>query len=287
MSRIQHPADFPVFREEGDILLPTSLTIGPWYPGTQHGSAMMLMAALAAERFPSEIPRQVVRMTVDMMKAAPVGPVQVVTSVRKGGRNMEVLDISLRDATPTGNGEECVRVSALRFRIDEVPVTDGFRYQGVAPVLPEPLDFDLFAHAVNRDGFHHAIEVRVDVQMKPGIMWMRLKQPVLPSLPATPLLRVALAADWTYSIPNVVNHVLTRAGFGNKSFYGINPDTTINLHRPPQGEWIGIQTHCTYDDLGAGTAMGQIFDLQGPVGFCSQSVLIRGSESGPMSTKKR
>lgn len=282
MSRIQHQADFPVFREEGGLLHPTSLAIGPWYPGTQHGSAMMLMAALAAERHPSELPRQVTRLTVDMMKAAPVGPLTLESVVRKGGRYMEVLDISIR-----AGDEEFVRASALRFRIDEVPVTPAVQYQGVAPRLPGPLPFDLFAHAVKRDGFHHAIEVRMDIEANPAIMWMRLTQPILPDCFATPFLRVALAADWTYSIPNIANHVRTREGFGNKSFYGINPDTTINLHRQPEGEWIGIQTHCTFGDLGAGTVMGQIFDLQGPVGFSAQSILIRGQHSGPMDTQRK
>lgn len=242
----------------------------------------MLMAALAAEQYPSEIPRQLTRLTVDMMKAAPIGPIDCETTLRKGGRYMEVLDISLRS-----RGEECVRASVVRFRVEDVPVPAQFKYQALKPVLPDPLSFDLFAHAVHRDGFHHAIEIRVDERMNPALMWVRLRQPVLPSLFATPLMRVALAADWTYSIPNIAHHVATREGFGNKSFYGINPDTTINLHRQAEGEWIGIQTHCTFDDLGAGTVMGQIFDQLGPVGFCSQSILIRGRDSGPLSTKPR
>ncbi len=270
MSSIQMTPDQPVFHEEGDLLLPTPLASGRWYEGTQHGSAMMLMAALAAERFPSEVPRQVTRLTVDMMNAAPLAPIELVTQVRKGGRNMEVLDISIR-----AGGEECVRASALRFRIADVPVAERLKFSGETPALPEPLSFDLLGHLANREGFHHAIELRVDVSVKPAVMWLRLKQPVLPTLFATPLLRVALAADWTYSIPNIAHHVLNRSGFGGSSFYGINPDTTINLHRQPIAEWIGIQTHATFDDLGAGTVMGQIFDLQGPVGFSSQSILIR------------
>ena len=39
--------------------------------------------------------------------------------------------------------------------------------------------------------------------------------------------------------------------------------------------------------LDAGTVMGQIFDLQGPVGFSAQSILIRGQHSGPMDTKRK
>lgn len=276
MSRIQHPADFPVFQPEGDFLLPTSLATGPWYPGTQHGSAMMLMVALAAERHPGEIPRQVTRLTVDMMKAAPIGLIETGVEIRKGGRNLEVLDISIR-----AGGDECVRASALRFRLGEVPVPERVKYQGRAPQLPPPLPFDLFAHAAEREGFHHALEIRVDVNAEPGLLWFRLKQPVLPGQPVTPLQRVAAAADWTYSVPTISHHVRTLTRFGKQSFYGINPDTTLNLHRPAVGEWIGIQVQSTYDDLGAGTVMGQIFDQHGPLGYSTQSILIRGPDAAP------
>ena len=280
MSRIQHPADFPVFQQQGDLLQPTSLATGPWYEGTQHGSAMMLMAALAAERYPSDIPRQVTRLTVDMMKAAPLGPIELVTDLRKGGRNLEVLDISIR-----ANGEECVRASALRFRIGDVPVLERMKSLEGAPKLPKPLPFELFAHVADRDGFHHALDIRIDLKAKPAIMWFRLKHPVLPELHATPLLRVALAADWTYSVPAISHRILTGESFTSQPFFGINPDNTLNLHRQPEGEWIGIQTHATYDDLGAGTVMGQIFDERGPVGFSTQSILIRGREAAPLDVK--
>lgn len=270
MSILQYPADFPVFRQEGNVLHPSVLTTGPWYPGTQHGSAMLMMAALAAEQYPSDGPRQVTRLTVDMMRAAPVAPVQLETSVRKGGRYMEVLDISI-----LAEGEECVRATAMRFRVDEVPVGQNRKFNGPALALPESLPDYIFSHAARREGFHHAIDVRVDVSAQPAVMWFRLKQPALPDLAATPLLRVALAADWTYSIPNVADRVVSGHWDISQPYIGINPDTTINLHRQPEGEWIGIQAHSTYDDLGAGTVMGQIMDQHGPVGFSTQSILLR------------
>ncbi len=270
MRQIDIPVDFPVFRQDGELLMPTHLATGPWYPGTQHGSSMLLMAAIAVERVPSTIPRQVTRLTVDMMSAAPLGPIELQTDVRRGGRNVETLDLSI-----LSDGTECVRGSALRYRIDEVPVAERVKYNGVIRKLPAPLSQPLFRHLDDKDGFHQAIEIRMDLDAKPAIMWMRLKQPVLGDEPVTALQRVAAAADWTYSIPSISNHLMTGDGFGKLPYFGINPDTTINLHRQAEGEWVGIQTHATFDDLGAGTVAGQLFDELGPVGYATQSVLIR------------
>ena len=282
MSSLDIPKDLPVFKSNGDQLLPTSLAIGPWYPGTQHGSSMLLLAAIAAERYPSEIPRQVTRLTVDMMRAAPIAPIDIVSELRKGGRNMEVLDVSIQS-----QGKECVRVSALRFRIEEIPVAERLKFNGNNPKVPPPLEEPLFRHIADKEGFHNAIDIRVDMESSPAIAWFHLKQPVVDNLPITPLQRVALAADWTYSIPNIANRITTGESFGGQSFYGINPDTTLNLHRRAEGEWIGIQTHATYDDLGCGTVMGQIFDEKGPVGFSTQSILIRGADAAPLDEKER
>ena len=71
----------------------------------------------------------------------------------------------------------------------------------------------------------------------------------------------------------------------SQSFFAINPDTTINLQRQPEGEWIGIQAYPGFDDYGAGTVAAPLFDQQGVIGFCTQSVLIRGEEAAPMHVK--
>ncbi|CBL47331.1 Hypothetical protein HDN1F_37480 [gamma proteobacterium HdN1] len=279
---IQHPADFPLFRQEGSFLLPTSLTAGPWYPNTQHGSAMLAMVALAVEQWefaerlsPNQKPnpRQVVRMTVDMMRAAPVQPVEVVTRIIKEGRSVELLEIDMQ-----ADGERCIRASVLRFRCEDLPVDASWHgcAAGQAPKLPPPLGFDPFVHARARDGLHLAIELRVDIEASPAILWMRLRQPVVEGRATSPLARVALAADWTYSVPVLTHHLKTGTHFGKDAFFAINPDTTINLIRPAEGEWIGLQSLSALDDLGAGLASARIFDERGLVGRCTQSILVRG-----------
>lgn len=271
MSRNSKTQSHSLFVRDNNLLYPQPDTAGPWYPNSQHGSAMLLMAAVAVEGCPSERPAQVTRLTVDMMSAAPLDPVTVDTTVRKSGQYLEFLDIALRAAD-----RECVRASALRFRTDDVPVvTDRLTYQNALPRLPGPLATPLFADAADRDGFHQVMDIRLDPTATPAILWFRLTRAVLPDQPITPLQRVAAAADWTYSVPNLAHHITTGERFGRLPFYGINPDTTVNLHRPAEGEWIAIQTQATYGNLGCGTVVGQLFDETGPIGFATQSILIR------------
>lgn len=260
-----------LFVRDNDMLYPQADTAGPWYPNSQHGSAMLLMAALALEGLPAERPVQVTRLTVDMLSAAPLAPVEVRTEVRKSGQYLESLEVTLHSA-----GRDCVLASALRYRTDDVPVSaERLTYQLAPPVLPGPLAAPLFAEAAGRAGFHRAMEIRLDATASPAIIWFRLTQAVLSGQPITPLQRAAAAADWTYSVPNLAHHIVTGERFGKLPYYGINPDTTINLHRPAEGEWIGIQTQATYGNLGSGTVMGQLFDETGPFGFVTQSILIR------------
>ena len=65
----------------------------------------------------------------------------------------------------------------------------------------------------------------------PGRVWMRPRQPFLPEEPATPLMRLAGAADFG-------NGHQRGAPFDEYLF--INADLAIHLWRLPAGEWIGL-----------------------------------------------
>jgi acyl-CoA thioesterase len=100
------------------------------------------------------------------------------------------------------------------------------------------------------------------------------------------LVRVAITSDFAYSLP-IMRRLRTDGGqfLMRQPFVSINADTTINLHRPPRGEWLCIDTHSHVDPIGAGTAGARLYDMQGVVGFVTQSLLVRGPESAPDSWK--
>ena len=259
-----------VFVEDNGYLLPTDLAKGPWYPGTQHGSSMMGLMAWGVEQHDSDIPRQVVRLTVDMMKALPMAAVEIKSTTHNKGRYVEVVDVSL-----WSEGKEYVRGSALRFRTDDVPLSPGYDSQEQI-TLPSKPQRSIFANVSVGIGFHSAFEYRTDFAHEQTALWLRLTRPLVAGFEITPFQRVAVAADWTYSVPNIRLSFTEGKGFEDHAFVGINPDTTINLHQPLQGEWVGLKSRVSYGGVGAGTVSAQLFGEQGAaVGFSSQSVLLR------------
>ena len=61
-------------------------------------------------------------------------------------------------------------------------------------------------------------------------VWMRLRHPLLPGQPASPLARVAATADFGNGVAAVLPF---------EEYLFINADLSIELDRRPAGEWIG------------------------------------------------
>jgi len=55
----------------------------------------------------------------------------------------------------------------------------------------------------------------------------------------------------------------------------MNPDLTVTLHRPSEGEWIGLGARTDFQDNGIGIADTRLYDEHGPIGRGVQTLLIR------------
>ena len=89
------PSPEHVFEPDGDAFVPTELARGPWYPDTQHGSPMLALLARAVERVPAERPSQVTRLTVDLMRAAPMSRVRTEARLVRSGSSVDVIEAEL------------------------------------------------------------------------------------------------------------------------------------------------------------------------------------------------
>jgi len=122
----------------------------------------------------------------------------------------------------------------------------------------------------DRPAFHNqGVELRFiggrfDV-VGPARVWVRLTVPVVAGEIPTGLQRAAAAADFC-------NGVSTELPFERYVF--INPDLTVSLERPPVGEWVGLDAVTALGSPGSGVASARLWDRDGPVGRCLQSLLV-------------
>jgi hypothetical protein len=266
-----------IFVADRGAFVPTELARGPWYPDTQHGSPMLALLARAVERVPAERDAQVTRLTVDLMRAAPMSPVRVEARVVRAGGSVEVIEAELR-----AGDDVCARASALRFRIAEIAVPSDSRE--LPPPLPEGAARFPWSEAVAgapANPLQHVLEMRPVPGFESPTAWLRLRVPLVAGEPNSALVRTAFVSDMTYSVPFMQTMARDRAAIFERPFVAINPDTTLNLHRAASGEWICLDARATYDSRGAGTALARLFDEHGAIGHSSQSLLVRGLEARP------
>jgi hypothetical protein len=257
----------PVFTREADAFLPSPYACSPWSAEQQHGAVMLGLLARAVERHPCDEPRQVTRLTVDMLRAAPMQPVQTHCRVIRTGRWVETLEASL-----TSGGEEYARASAMRFRLQELDTSSvrGSEQPGATRDPGEgwslPLGIRFFARCV---------------QMNPGdgahgrMVWYRLRVPLVAGEPTSGVQLAAAMSDFAYGTPMVLRARSEPGFLPDRDFTQINPDTTVNLLRQPRGEWVGLESQLELGDVGVAVAVATLWDESGVIGSVTQSVLIR------------
>jgi hypothetical protein len=74
-----------IYRVDGDRVVTSPDAAGPWDDRTQHGSAPAALVVWAAEAIPTPQPMQIARVTIDLMRPVPVGPLTLETEVLREG----------------------------------------------------------------------------------------------------------------------------------------------------------------------------------------------------------
>src|SRR2546430_2377464 len=94
IDRIFHPMD-AIFRVDGNDVVTNPFAAGPWDPAMQHGSPPAALVVWAAERIPTAVPMRVARVTVDLMRPVPVGPLTIESDVLREGRKIQLCAVGL------------------------------------------------------------------------------------------------------------------------------------------------------------------------------------------------
>ena len=274
-----------IYEQDGTRLVPTRLARGPWHAETQHGGPMQGLLARAIEQHPSAKSMQIVRFTCDLWRAAPFAPVTLHVRTLREGKSAEWLEADLL----TGD-EIAARATALRLRVEDVaappdrtPAAVGALEDASAPVrwLGAPEEGEAPSDFVN------AIELRpVDGFVKP-VAWLRLRVPLVAGETTSPFVCAATLCDMVYGLPTVRDVQRGDARFAQQPFVAINVDTSLQLHRAPVGEWIGLDAEVHYGPDGAGLGRASLADTDGPVGYAQQSLLLRDAGGRPSEWEER
>jgi hypothetical protein len=234
----------------------TEHTAGPWDPRSQHAGPPAALLGRALEQTEPRDDTLLARFTFEILGPVPVAEVEVESRVVRPGRTVELLEAELRAGGRT----------AMTARAWRLPATAAAPAGEDAPPPARPEDASPPPHDF---GYGHAVEVRFAAggwhDLGPATAWTRLKVAVVSGEPPTPLQRVLAVADSGNGISAVL---------GWDEWLFINPELTVHVLRPPEGEWVVLDAATTIAPGGAALARSVLSDERGSVAYGAQSLLV-------------
>ena len=261
-----------LFVRDGSTLHPTTLTRGPWDHGFLHGGAVCAAVGWALGSAQPDPGLLCARMTVEIRSMVPLAPLGTEATVVKAGRRTQVLE-----ATLSHDGRTLVRATSQWVAHDPAAVTPVPARSAVPSRPDHPNDPGARAEMnYPRPGFNcDAVELRPirgnTEDEGPGLVWVRLRHPVVQGEPTSPMLALMAMAD----LGVAVGWERSPAG---AAF--INPDLTLQVNRAPQGEWVLMASRVHASAAGVGFCETVLSDDAGLFGRVLQSQVEAPPELG-------
>ena len=205
------------------------------------------------------------RLTVNLLRPAPIGECRVETAPDYIGRNAGHYSGRL-----IAQGKDIARFTTLMQREDVLPIPEGTP-RHPPPRAPKPPDkCPIVKIAIGRAvGYADLVENRLaDGRFFDGpcAAWFRMNHPLVMGEAPSPYQRVAVAADSGNGISAALNF---------RKYAFLSCDLTINLYRRPAGEWICLSARSWLGGNGCGLAESALFDEEGLIGRATQSLAVR------------
>lgn len=211
---------------------------------------------------------ELARVTVDFLRPVPLDPLTVTVEVVRAGQRACWLRASV-----VAGGEAVAHATALGL----APRAVAVQTPPGAPLRPLPeacpvLEFPFFP---DMPAYHRAMDTRlVSGRLGDGAAaaWFRMRVPLVAGETPSPAQRVLVVADSGSGVGLALDHARHTS---------INADLTVVLHRPPRGEWIGLDARTVLEERGTGLTRSRLHDLEGPVGAGAQALVVAPRERNP------
>lgn len=255
-----------LFKIEGTAIETRRHAGGPWDPSMQHGGAASSLVVWIAEEMQTRVPMQIARVTVDLLKPVPVGPLTFEREVVREGKKIQLCGIKL-----LSKGSEVLRASVLKIRAEEQPIPPE-----AMALAAEPLDVPLPENCPKPDDIgEHPVPFLTGLETRgargsfrtpgPSSVWYRAIRPVVEGFDISPIMRAAITGDFCNGSASVLD-------FTKWTF--INADLSLNFARPPVGEWIMLDAKTWLGPDGQAIAFARLGDRTGYFGRAIQSIVI-------------
>lgn len=257
------------YERDGELLLATELTRGPWDPGAQHAGPPAALLGRAIEGLEDAAEFHVGRLSFDILRSVPIAPLRASARVLRPGRRVQLVEAELSD----GEGEVLMRATAWRLRTAPTEVPAELAAPDPPPPGPaEGAETDFFPTGQEL-GYHSAMEVRFAaggwLEPGPAQAWMRMRGELVEGEPVEPRDRVLIASDSGNGVSAPLDY---------ERFVFINCDLNVNLRRLPDGDWVALDATTYADATGIGMSDSVLHDRHGMIGRATQALLI--SERG-------
>ncbi len=276
-----------IFLDEGNgRFVPTEHARGPWDPRALHGGAPAALIAAAFERMEPGVELPFARLSFSFLRPVPMAPLKLTTRMTRPGRRVQELQAELHAEDVLVCQARALRILAAPEKLPDLALAQ------VAKHSPAPLAGPQEGHPVRfaldddeRKSFAaSAMEMRFlsgqplagelpeldtttsHAPVGHAAVWMRLRHPLLPDAPLTPIARVAATADFGNGVSAVLPF---------EDFLFINADLAITLNRRPQGEWIALDARTLLHPGGIAWAESVLHDERGPLGLATQALVVQ------------
>jgi hypothetical protein len=251
----------PVFEGSDGRFVATDLARGPWDPNALHGGAAAALLMRAFERLPAPDGLSLARVTYELLRPVPVGPVDIEAAISRPGRRVQLLEGSI-----SAGGTEVVRARALRVQTAD----PGDAALANTPPPPGPArGRPAKVNVPHRPMFAlDAIEIRFVVGAwggGPSTAWFRLLRPIVAGETPSGLQRLASAGDFGNGMSSILSW---------DDYLYINPDLTLYIERAPRSEWVCLESETRIARGGVGVAESVLYDEHGRIGRATQALLV-------------